>query len=701
MPLMNKLRDNTLTIMIGLVIAFVIMIIFEWGMDFGGMGAQRQQQQNYVGKVNDREITYQEFSDVMRNVTEMQRQQFGGEIDDEFMGFIREQVWENLVNEILLEEEINRRGIQVTDDEIVDWVFGERPPDFLRQQFMDEEGNFNREAYDMALSDPRNRDQILQLEQMLRQQRKQEKLQSLLLSSIRVTEGEIRQRFKEDNVRMDARYVVIDPNRIVSADEVTITDEEIQRYYDANPQEFMNPPRRNLKYVKFPFVPSPADTQDVIREIDDFKVRIEQGEDFLELVENYSHTPFADAFFRPGDLSPEKERTVFGGEVGDVVGPVIDNDGAHLIKIVDTRTGQNTYVRAQHILLGFEGDEEQQEAQQQAEELIAQLNDGADFGDLAREYSTDPGSGQRGGDLGWFGRGRMVPPFEEAAFDAQVGEIVGPVESQFGYHIIKVNDRTDKEVKFATLHLPIEVSSFTRNEIYDEAADFAFVANRRNFEEEAEIFGVQVQETGLFSENGVIPGIGRSESVMRFAFDHRSGTISDVLEAGGDGYGVFLISETIRESVRPLDEVRSQIQSTLRDKKRREMAEAKIYEITQQLEGRSLEAISEIDPSLSVRTAEDFGINSNISGVGRDHRFVGAAFGLEPGEISQPIEGSRNFYLIEVLQRTEFDEEQYAEQRDSIKEQILQSKQQQFFSRWLEGLREDAEIVDNRYRFFR
>lgn len=684
-------------IMIGVVVAFVIMIVFEWGMDFGGM---RGAQQNYVGKVNNREISYQEFSDVLRNVTEMQRQQFGGEIDDEFMGFIREQVWENLVNEILLEEEIRRRDIQVTDDEIVNWVYGENPPQFLRQQFIDEEGNFDRAAYDMALTDPRNREQVRQLEQMLRQQRKQEKLQSLLMSSIRVTEGEIRQHFKEQNVRMDVQYVVLDPNRLIPSDAVTVTDDEIQRYYNSNPNKFKSPPQRNLEFVVFPFVPSAADTNDVVREIEHFMRQLEEGEDFLDLVENYSHTPFADAFFKPGDLSPAKEHAVFSGEPGDIEGPVFDDDGVHLVKIIDIRTGRDEFVRAQHILLRFDEDTDSTAVWQKADELITRLNEGDEFAGLAREYSADPGSGQRGGDLGWFGRGRMVPPFEQAAFGAQVGEIVGPVESQFGLHIIKVNDRTNREVKFATLHLPIEVTAFTRNEIFDQVADFAYVADRRNFREEAEYFGVEVQETGLFSKNGIIPGIGQNESVMRFAFDNRAGQVSDVLEVR-NGYGVFNIVDVKREGVKPLDEVRSQIRADLIREKRWEKAREKAMDVYDKLEGKSVADITGIDPDLQIRTASDIGINSNISGVGRDNTFIGAALGLQPGTVSQPVEGTRHFYLIEVTHRTDFDEEAYEEQRENLKTQILQSKRQQFFAQWLENLREDATIVDNRYMFFR
>jgi peptidyl-prolyl cis-trans isomerase D len=697
MPLMTKMRDNMPAILIGLVLAFVVMIIFEWGMDFGGM---RGAQQNVLGKVNDREISYQEFSDVLRNVTEMQRQQFGGEIDDQFMGFIREQVWENFVNEILLEEEIRRRGIRVTDDEIVDWVYGENPPQFLKQQFTDEEGMFNRAAYDMALTDPRNREQVRQLEQMLRQQRKQEKLQSILMSSVRVTEGEIRQRWIEQNVRMDVQYVALDPNRLVPTDEITVSDEEIQRYYNANPQKFKRPQQRNLEYVLFPFAPSAADTNEALREIEYFAEQIEAGEDFLEMVENYSHTPFADAFFKPGEISPEKAQVVFNGAVGDIVGPVIDNDGAHLLKIIDARTGRDEFIRAQHILLRYEEGRDSADVRRQAEELLVQLRDGADFDALARRYSADPGSGQRGGDLGWFGRGRMVPPFEQAAFGARVGDIVGPVESQFGLHIIKVNDRTDREVKFAAIHQPIEISPFTRNEIFDGAADFAYVAKARDFRDEAEYFGLEVRETGLFSEEGIIPGVGQNEAVMRFAFENRRGRVSDVLEVS-NGYGIFKIIDVQRESVKPLDEVRSQIRTDLVREKRWAKARERALEMYGKLEGRSLEDITEIDPAVQVQTTGSIGIDSSIPGVGRDNKFIGAALGLEVGTISPPVEGSRHYYLIEVTGRTEFDEEDYINRRDELKEQILQQKRQQFFTQWLEGLREDATIVDNRYMFFR
>ncbi len=695
MPLMTKMRDNMPAILIGLVLAFVIMIVFEWGMDFSGLSGQRQ---TVLGKVNDREISYQEFSDILRNVSEMQRQQLGGTIDDEYMNFLREQVWTNMVNEILLEEEIKRRGIEVTDQEIVNWVRGENPPEFLRTQFVDSLGNFDRFAYDAALSDPRNREQVVQLERMLRNQRKQEKLQSMLMTSVRVTEGEIRQRFTEQNIRADFDYVLFDPNRVVAADAVEITDDEIRRHYNANPQEFKNPASRNLEYVLFRFIPSKEDSIEVREELEYLKKDLEGGADFTTLVEEFSHTPFTDAFFKPGEVSSAKEAVVFSSQPGDLIGPIADTDGMHLIKIIDQRSGRDEFVRAQHILLQFEADTAA--VRERARELIARLNDGEDFAELASSYSTDPGSAQQGGDLGWFGRGRMVAPFEQAAFNARIGSVVGPIESQFGLHIIRVNERTNREVKFGTIHLPVQVSPYTRNKLFDDAVDFAFVAQKRSLKEEAQAFGFSVFETGLFSEGGVIPGIGVNESVMRFAFDSRSGAVSEVLETQS-GFAIFRIKDVQREGVKPLDEVRASIRTDLQREKRLALTEEKVQDIRRELGDRPLSALVEIDPSHQIQSASSVSLTGTVPGLGRDVKLIGAVFGLPVGAVSDPVQGTRGYFLVSVKSRNEFDEQAYADQRETIKESLLQSKRQQFFSQWLTALRNDAEIVDNRYMYFR
>src|SRR5207244_2439227 len=131
---------------------------------------------------------------------------------------------------------------------------------------------------------------------------------------------------------------------------------------------------------------------------------------------------------------------------GDILDVSKEFDGFHLIKVLEFRPGKDDFLRASHILVKIENNDSAK-ALKQAKDLLAAARRGEDFAELARKNSQDPGSGANGGDLGWFGKGRMVKQFDEAAFKAKPGQIVGPVRSQFGYHIIKVVARDNREVR--------------------------------------------------------------------------------------------------------------------------------------------------------------------------------------------------------------------------------------------------------------
>jgi len=189
-------------ILFGLLIAFLITIIFEWGMDYlgtrGGGG-------DVVGKVNGKKITYREFSDLVKMYSDNTKAQSGKEPDEEQLVQLREQTWQTLLTQNLVEEEIQRLGLTVTDQELVTWVRGPNPPEDLVRQFMDSTGQFRRDVYDQFLTNPNQyvRDPsgsdpefgtkwLADYERGLRQRRLNEKLQSLILAAVRVSEGEVR-----------------------------------------------------------------------------------------------------------------------------------------------------------------------------------------------------------------------------------------------------------------------------------------------------------------------------------------------------------------------------------------------------------------------------------------------------------------------------------------------------------------------------
>jgi len=709
MPIMTRMRDNMPVILFGLLIAFLITIVFEWGMDYLGM---RGGGGDVIGSVDGRKISYREFSEMVQNLVEAQKSQTGNDLTDDQLRAAREQVWQSLVTQYLVEEQVDKYDITVTDQELRDWVYGDSPPEDLRRQFVDSTGQFRRDIYEQFLQDPNQfiRDPqgadpkfgsrwLADYERNLRQRRMQEKLQSLVLATVRVSEGELQQRFCDQNLHYSADYAVFDATRLVPEDGVTLSDEDLKRYYEEHTDQYRVPATRSLQYVIIPDQPSAEDSSARLDEMQDAAQKARAGANFLDLVFTYSDKPDSGAFFRRGEMSAPLEEAAFAASPGEVVGPITDQEGIHLLKVLGERSGEHEYLHARHILFTLGPDSTS--VKLRADSVASALRAGADFAAMAAEYSQDPGSASRGGDLGWFTRGRMTPAFEEAAFGARTGQIVGPFRSPFGLHILEVTGRDKREVKLAYITMRIDVSPQTRNDLYERAADFAFNARQTEFSSEAGQMGFTVQQTSIQEEGGVIPGIGVNESVSRWAFSNGTGDISEPFTVP-NGYAVFAITEVKAAGVRPFAEV----QESLRPLALREARVDRAVDIAQRVRnelqpGDKLSRVSALEGGAEVRTAESFTLAGTIPGIGRDQAFVGTVAGLSPGEISPAVRSTRGAYLIELLSRTPFDSTAFATQKETLRGRILQEKRNQVMTAWIEGLRSKAEIEDNRDHFFR
>lgn len=693
---MTKMRDNMPTILILLVVAFVLTIVFEWGMDYLGLATRRY---DNVGVINHRKISYQEFVELVRQKSEQEKSQTGKEPDENALNRIRDEVWNSLITQTLVDQEIERLGIDVPDQEIVDWVKGENPPEFLYRQFLDSNGNFNRAAYEAAIADPRNKEIWIQIEQGLKKQRMQEKLQSVILASVRVPESELYEKFIEQNQKFNIEYIFFDPNKFVSDEEANVTDADVEKYYNQHSAEFKTEPTRKLKYVKFVEVPSSKDTQSVVAELEDVLNKVRAGADFMELMNTYSESPATEIFYKHGELSQIKEEKLFSARVGEIVGPYTDFDGYHLTKILEERTGSDEFVRASHILINIQGNDSVT-ALSEAKNILVKIQKGEDFATLAKQYSKDPGSAEKGGDLGWFGKGRMVKPFEDACYKAQVNQVVGPVKTQFGYHIIKLTGKSKREIKIADIVIPVKVSSETRSIIYQNAQDFRYLAQENGFIKEAEVAKFQVLETPPFTKDGIIPGLGKHPALTRFAFSKDLGDISEVFPIP-EGYGVFMISEIKKGGIRPLSELKESLKPRVLREKKLKMLADKVVKFRNELsESDPLQKLSEKYTDLKVQTSGQFSLIAGIPGIGRDLKLNGALLNLKPNVVSKPIEGSRGYYIVKILEKTEIDSTAYNSQKDMLKKQILQTKKSQFISEWLEQLKQKADIEDNRDLFF-
>jgi parvulin-like peptidyl-prolyl isomerase len=706
---MTRMRDSMPVILFTLLIVFVLTIIFDWGMGYLGL---RSPVGDDVGSVNGKAITYREFSDVLRNYAESQKAQSGKEPTEDEMKTARDQIWQSMVSQRLMMEEASRLGVAVTDQEIVDWVRGDTPPEDLRRNFVDSTGQFRRDVYDQFLSNPNQylRDPegsdanygtkwLAEYEQSLRQRRLQEKMQSVVLASVGVTEGELLRRFSDQNQRLSAIVALVDAGSAVKDSDVTVTDADLRTYYEDNIESYKVPASRTLKYAVFQVGATAADSTARIDEMNDLARKARAGADFLDLASMYSENRDSGAYFKHGELAAGLESEVFAARPGDVVGPLNDNGALHLFKVLEARKSSGDFIRASHILFRLDGDTNAVKVL--AQRVAREAKGPADFGALARQHSKDPSNAGKGGDLGWFTKGRMVPEFEKAAFGARIGEVVGPVRTAFGLHVIKVTGRDSRELKLSSIRIPIEPSAQTRNDIIERSRDFAFNSRETDLPREAEQLGLKVQEVTLTEAGGAIPGLGVDESVNRWAFAERVGAVSEPFSIQ-NSYAVFAIADAKDEGVRPFDELKESLRPlALRTKK---LARAK--EIAAELRSRlgpadSVSRVKEFDPSVTVTRTGEFTLSGAIPTVGRDPAFMGAVSALQVSQISPAIQGARGAFLIQLVSRTEMDSVAYGSQSEMLRTRLLQEKRNRFLSEWMESLRKSADIEDKRDLFYR
>ncbi len=351
--------------------------------------------------------------------------------------------------------------------------------------------------------------------------------------------------------------------------------------------------------------------------------------------------------------------------------------------------------------------EDSTEVEETARELIERARAGEDFAQMALDYSEDPGSGPYGGNLGWFGKGQMVAPFDEAAFVAAVGEIVGPVKTQFGYHVIKVEDRREDEdgPKISARHilLKVEISPQTQSRLRSQANIFSFDAADPSFE-------VALKSHGLTSTTSpplraadkyLPPPVGMLRSAVRFALEAEEvDQVSGVFE-NERCYLVARLAEIRPKGVQPFDEVRGTLERIARQEAAREQAVLIMANIQQQLAaGIQWQAVADSFPEAIYATGVTARLNGSFSGIGRGPILTGILKTLVPGQVSGIIRLELGEALVRLMEIKEPDWEQYAAVRESEHQLLLNRRLNSMWNDWLADLKKQARIIDNRHVFF-
>ncbi|MEE4178130.1 MAG: SurA N-terminal domain-containing protein [Bacteroides sp.] len=707
MAVINKIRSYS-----GLLIAVIGIALAAFVLgDFFGYGPSRGGSVD-VGKIDKTKISYQEFEQRVNDQLEGWKMQTGNQNPGPQEAFqIRQQVWNTMLREILLDGEMEKLGIETSGDELYYLIHGPNPHQVIVRNFSNpNDGSYDPQQVINFLQnfdnlDPETQNQWLLIEQYIKRERQENKYHNLIRQGYYTPSLLLSREYQDRNATADFQYVVKRFDTLADS-LVQVSDRELTRVYEENRHLYEQEASRGLQYVAFPVFPSEEDREALRNEILELQEEFANTENIQTFINSSSDERFNPTFVGQGELSPELDSVMFNSPVGNIYGPIVEENAFVMAKLTDVQFRPDS-MRASHILVSYLGSASAnpnttrtlEEARILADSILGVVRrNPARFGDLAVELSDDPSAQANRGDLEWFRDFEMVPEFSEAVIEAGVNTFT-TAESQFGIHVIEVTGKSapTKKVQVAKLTRNIEPSNRTFQAVFGQASEFsALLRENKNFEEAAEEKGLSVREIEMVREMDMnLPGIENPREIVRWAFDENTkvGGFSQIFDVE-DRFIVATVTEKREEGIPSLEEIRDEIQAlAIREKK----FETFSAEMKEALEAGNLEAIAE-RLQLTPEQALEIRFNMmNLPNVGPEPKVVGTAFGLQPSTISEPIKGNAGVLVVEVMNREEAVE---PEDMSATRRQISSAFSNRVLNDVFNAIRENASIEDNRTMFY-
>ncbi|AGA77125.1 SurA N-terminal domain-containing protein [Echinicola vietnamensis] len=702
MALIKEIRQRT-----GLAIGVIAvgLILFLVGGDLLGPNSMLLGgRDTVVGEINGEEISYEEYIAQVEQFKQNYVQNTGRNPSENEMYSVREQAWQAMVVKRVFSEQYEELGMTISDAELVDMVQGKNIVAELRQQLTNPEtGQFDRQQLisflqSLESASPQQRAFWAQQERTFADSRLRIKYDNLLSSSSYATKEQGALQYKMQNSIADVEHLFV-PYYAISDSAVSITDADLEAYLSENREEFEAQNTRDISYVTFNLYPSGADSAAVIDEISQLTEELRSADSDSVFVLRNSEISNPYRTFLPGQALPaDFTSNVEDPEVGTVYGPFITNRSTYVSYKLSAQYEGTPRMRASHILFSTQGMDDAAKAgvKTQAETVLAQLEEGGNFFAAAQQYGQD-GTAQRGGDLGWFAKEDFVEPFADAVFARNETGLIGKlIETEYGFHIINVTELPKSEVvKIAILEKELIPSDATRNEVFRDADMFAAnTGNADQFKTNSNEEGYRVMDAnGLATNARSINNLTGAREVVRWAFNDASvGGVSPVFELE-DAYVVALLKGKTEEGEVEL----SQVKGVVRDQV---MREKKFKMIADKLSGKaSLEDMKAVFPNeASVGTAPSLKLSENtIPGIGYAPKAVGAVFGLEAGQITQPIKEDIGVVVAKLNSKTPAGE---VADYTMYQNQLKANEQQRTAYMIMMAAEELAEVKDYRYKFF-
>jgi len=539
--IMNSIREHTHLILWMLVFSFVGLIVLQWGMDI--LGLRSPVSRDVIAKVGRTEIKYSVYMTRVQNQYEAYRNQFGTAPEEATMRIIEEQIFQQMVNEILINKEIRKTELFATDDDVrIEVHYRPRPEFYNSSELKKPDGSFDESKYESILRQLSKND-LLFLEADARARIPQLKLNDMLLATIRVTEIEIQQAFLTSEQAATVEYIQVEPSRFANTS-LPVTDQEITDYYKAHIKDFFENETRQLRYVAFSTESTADDSAEILKKSEESVKRAKAGEDFVALAHEYTESDGTLGTVAKGSMIPELEKEVFSEKVkkGDIIGPVKTLNGIYIFKIeriVKTKSKIDS-IEAKQILFNFVASAStMQNAENKARLFMA----------TAQEIGYDKAAQQEKvpiEDISPFAKSSITPGFgvnfdiERFAFRNEIKKgnkpISEPIQTSIGlcvFELSKVNTERTKTLKDEDVKAQIEDIIREQKQLQMGQNLLAQVKLAINagtpFKEAAEKEGLTVKNAGPFKLNDYVADIGNDTEFNSTALGLDPGNVSEPL----------------------------------------------------------------------------------------------------------------------------------------------------------------------------
>jgi len=692
-----------------IVIIGVAMVLFLLGDFFSSGGSSfLSNQEQEVGMIAGDPISLQEYE---LRVQQAIDEQYGTQgANERARKSIRDRVWNQMIQERTVYNQLDELGVSVSPDELLDQVKNVRPGSVLYQYFTDPQtgqvieqfrdpqtGGMNSQMVLQAIQNLLQSDNSkdwLPIERAISQDVLMNKYLTLIQKGMMSTSVEANQVLTEQSNTVTFSYAVKEFSSIEN-EAIEVADADLMSYYNSISHEERfesDQESRTLKYVFFSVEPTEEDLAEIRLELEDIKAEFETDSNDTAFVAENAETQFSQliAYTPEVGINPTIKDSVLVSEIGTVFGPYDQGNRSMISKLIGIKSIPDS-VKASHILISFtEGDTAAQSAAEAKIDSIKAAANSGNFAELAKKHSDDFGSAEKGGDLDWFTKGRMVAPFEKAAFEGEVGDMP-VVVSQFGVHLIYITDQTEDRNQYLLASVDRELipSKSTSDNIYKLASKYSI--DNKGSELVGEEGKLRVEEAEVRLTDNFLGQVADSREVIKWAFDQDAGEVSSPFELE-KGFVVARLERVNEKGVMSLETVKRIVELEYIDAKKAEQIQSELGSFT------SVDEAAK-NMGVAVKTASNvnFAMSSLPGGLGRENLLLGTAIGMNEGEISEPIVGDRGVFVIRVDKKTDAPIEA---DLSVTKRQQTETYTSRVNGQVFQALRDNAGIEDTRARYY-